>query len=81
MKELSFPAQNIHHLIFPGTDVLVAICYVVSMEVGQSRLVDGQGGERVNTTVASKNQTVVTDSENQTKTKIPHSTHPCRPAT
>ena len=41
IKLLSFPAQNIHHLIFPGTDVLVAICNAVSMEVGQSRLVEG----------------------------------------
>jgi hypothetical protein len=41
MKLLSFPAQNIHHLIFPGTDVLVAIRNAVSMEVGQSRLVEG----------------------------------------
>ena len=48
-----------------GEDFLVALCNVVSMEVGQSRLVEGgRVGEKVNTNIVSKggeNQTIVVD--------------------
>ena len=43
-----------------GEDFVVALCNVVSMEVGESRLVEGsRAGERLNTTITSESQTEI----------------------